>query len=195
MQIQHVGDRIRGFDRVGALWHLWEMTPKDAHERLRILRFCDTHGLLAMLEAFEVSRRTLTRWKAELRGGNAAALVAKSSARRRRPRTDPCLGTEIQRLRTLDPNRGKERSSMSCGTSGARSTAFRGPQSSRSGGSSPVRPTRGASSRLVWTLGAAPYPSSDARSPVNPPELTPRPPSAGRWIPSSVFVTVFGATS
>ena len=113
MQIQHVGDRIRGFDRVAALWHLWDMTPKDAQERLRILGFRDTHGLLATLDAFEVSRRTLDRWKAELRtqGGNAAALAAKSSAprRRRRPRTDPRLVAEIRRLRTLHPNLGKEK--------------------------------------------------------------------------------------
>ncbi len=53
MQVQHVGYRIRGFDRVGTLWRLWEMTPKDAQERLRILRFWDTHGLLATLDAFD----------------------------------------------------------------------------------------------------------------------------------------------
>ena len=113
MQVQHVGDRIRGFDRVGALWHLWEMTTKDAQERLRILRFWDTHGLPATLDAFEVSRRTLDRWKAELRaqGGNAAALAAKGSAprRRRRPRTDPRLVAEIRRLRPLHPHLGKEK--------------------------------------------------------------------------------------
>ncbi len=60
-----------------------------------------------------VSRRTLDRWKAELRaqGGNTAALVAKSSAprRRRRSRTDPRLVAEIRRLRTLYPNLGKEK--------------------------------------------------------------------------------------
>ena len=194
MQIKHVGYRIRGFDRVGTLWHLWDMTPKDAQEHLRILRFRDTHGLLATLDAFEVSRRTLTGWKAELRGGNAAAS---------RPRVPPA-GTGPGPTRASGPRSSASalftptwarRSSTSCGAPGARSTAFRGPRSPRSGGSSPVRPTRGASSRLVWTLGAAPYPSSDARSPGNPPEPTPRPSNAGRWIPSSVFVTVFDATS
>jgi hypothetical protein len=44
MQIHRVGYRIRGFYRVAALGHLWDMTPKDAHRRLEILRFFDKHG-------------------------------------------------------------------------------------------------------------------------------------------------------
>lgn len=113
MQVQHMGYRIRGFYRVAALGHLWEMTPKDAQERLNILRFWDKHGLAATLDAFAVSRRTLYRWKAELKaqGDNPAALATKSSAphRRRRPQTDPRLVAEIRRLRTLYPNLGKQK--------------------------------------------------------------------------------------
>ncbi|PZP57540.1 MAG: hypothetical protein DI596_09145, partial [Azospira oryzae] len=63
MQVHHVGYRIRGFYRVAKLGHLWEMTPKDAQERLRILRFWERHGLQATIDAFGVSRRTLYRWK------------------------------------------------------------------------------------------------------------------------------------
>jgi transposase InsO family protein len=111
MQIHHVGYRIRGFYRVAALGHLWGMTPKDAHRRLEILRFFDKHGLAATRDAFGVSRRTLYRWKATLKaqGGNPAALAAKSCApkKRRTPKTDPRLMTEIRRLRTLYPNLGK----------------------------------------------------------------------------------------
>ncbi len=88
------------------------MTPKDAQERLRILQFFDKHGLAATVDAFGVSRRTLSRWKRALHaaGGNPAALAAKSSApkRRRAPQTDPRLVAEIRRLRTLYPNLGKE---------------------------------------------------------------------------------------
>ena len=77
MQIHRVGYRIRGFYRVAALGHLWDMTPKDAHRRLEILRFFDKHGLAATRDAFGVSRRTLYRWKAALQaqGGNPAALA------------------------------------------------------------------------------------------------------------------------
>ena len=113
MQIQRVGYRIRGFDRVAALGHRWESTPQDAQRRLTILRFWDTHGLDATRDAFGVSRRTLYRWKKALREAdfNPAARTARSSApqRRRRPRTDLRLGAEIRRLCTLYPNLGKDK--------------------------------------------------------------------------------------
>ena len=111
MQIQHVGYRIRGCYRVAALGHLWEMIPKDAQERLRMLQFWGKHGRVATRDAFGVSRRTLYRWKAELRvqGGNPAARAAQSCApkRRRTSRVDPRLVAEIRRLRIQHPNIGK----------------------------------------------------------------------------------------
>jgi len=111
MQRQHIGYRVRGFYRVAALGHLWDMTPKDAQRRLEILRFFDKHGLAATRDAFGVSRRTLYRWQAALKaqGGNPAALAARSSAprKRRTPNTDPRLVAELRRLRTLHPNLGK----------------------------------------------------------------------------------------
>jgi hypothetical protein len=58
VQIHHVGYRIRGFYRLAALGQLWEMTPKDPHRRLEMLRFFDRHGLAATRDAFGVSRRT-----------------------------------------------------------------------------------------------------------------------------------------
>jgi transposase InsO family protein len=92
------------------------MTPKDAQERLKILRFWDKHGLQATRDAFGVSRRTLYRWKQALRGagGNPAALAAKSCApkRKRTAQTDPRLVAEIRRLRTCYPNLGKEKLSV-----------------------------------------------------------------------------------
>ncbi|WP_141738720.1 helix-turn-helix domain-containing protein, partial [Acidithiobacillus caldus] len=91
----------------------WEMTPKDAQERLRIVQFWDKHGLVAACDAFGVSRRTLYRWRAALKaeGGNPAALASQSSApkRRRSPKTDPRLVAEIRRLRTPHPNLGKDK--------------------------------------------------------------------------------------
>jgi transposase-like protein len=92
------------------------MTPKDAQERLKILRFWERHGLQATRDAFGVSRRTLYRWKKALReaGGNPAALAAKSSApkRKRTPKTEARLAAEVRRLRTLWPNLGKEKPSV-----------------------------------------------------------------------------------
>ncbi len=84
------------------------MTPKDAQERLEILRFWDKHGLQATRDAFGVSRRTLYRWKQALRGagGNPAALAAKSCApkRKRTAQTDPRLVAEIRRQLPCYPN-------------------------------------------------------------------------------------------
>jgi len=111
MQIHHVGYRNRGFYRVAALGQLWDMTPKDAQRRFEILRFFNKHGLAATRDAFGVSRRTLYRWKAALKaqGGNPAALAAQYCAPRKRrvPKADPRLVSEIRRLRTLHPNLGK----------------------------------------------------------------------------------------
>ncbi|QGU32573.1 integrase core domain-containing protein [Thermochromatium tepidum] len=111
MRVQHIGYRIRGFYRVAALGHLWDMPPKDAQRRLEILRFFDKHGLAATRDAFGVSRRTLYRWQAALKaaGGNPAALAARSCApkKRRTPNTDPRLVSDIRRLRALYPNLGK----------------------------------------------------------------------------------------
>jgi hypothetical protein len=113
MRVQHIGYRIRGFYRVAALGHLWDMTPKDAQQRLNILHFWDKHELAATMDAFGVSRRTLFRWRALLRaaGGNPAVLPAKSCTpkRARTSKIDPRLVAEIRRLRGLHPNLGKDK--------------------------------------------------------------------------------------
>ena len=111
MQIQRIGYGIRGFYRVAALGHLWEMTPKDALNRLKILIFFDKHGLTATLDAFDVSRRTLYRWKAVQvkSNGSLAALAGKSSApqRRRQSGISALIVQQIRVLRTQYPNLGK----------------------------------------------------------------------------------------
>ena len=78
MQVQRIGYGIRGFYRVAHWGHLWEMTPKDAQERLKILRFWERHGLQATRDAFGVSRRTLYRWKQALRGAGGEVLRAQA---------------------------------------------------------------------------------------------------------------------
>ena len=77
---------IRGFYRLAYFGHRWEMTPNNAHHRLKILHFFARHGLTATCEAFGVSRRTLYRWKRALTqaAGDPQALAAHSSAPHRR---------------------------------------------------------------------------------------------------------------
>ena len=78
MHIHHLGSRIRGFSRIAQFGHLWSMTPNDAQHRLQILEFWATHGAAATHDAYQVSRRTLYRWKQTVTqaGGNPAALDA-----------------------------------------------------------------------------------------------------------------------
>ena len=111
MHIHPIGYRIRGISRGATLDSLWDMTPRDAQRRLEILGFFAKHGGEATLDAFGVSRRTLSRCKAALKaeGGNPQSPGAKPWApkRRRTPRTDPRLIGEIRRVRWLSPNLGK----------------------------------------------------------------------------------------
>lgn len=113
MQVQHVGCHIRGFTWFTSLGDLWDMTPKDAKQRLKILQFWKKHGLAVTINAFEVSRRTIYRWRKQIvdAGANPAVLAAKSCApkRRRTSKTDPGLMAEIRRLRMAYPHIGKDK--------------------------------------------------------------------------------------
>lgn len=113
MQIHRAGYRVNGFYRVGDYALRWGMVHKDAAQRLKILRFFERYGVAATIEAFDVSRRTLYNWKANLaaEGGNVSVLVPGSTApanRRRRDWPAAVVG-EIKRLRQRHPNLGKEK--------------------------------------------------------------------------------------
>lgn len=76
MRIEHIGYGIGGFYLIAKLGYLWFMISKDAQRRLQILRFWEKHGWVPTVDAFEVSRPTLYRWKKTLgvAGGKPAAL-------------------------------------------------------------------------------------------------------------------------
>jgi len=111
VQTHHIGYGIRGFYWLSQLGYLWDMTPKDAQERFRILEFFGRFGLEATREAFGVSRRSLYRWKARLKasGGNPAAFHAQKATPRRfrRPKWFREVIQEIRDLRRQYPNLGK----------------------------------------------------------------------------------------
>ena len=113
MRLRYVGYKVRGFYRLADYALRWGMIAKSAQRRLEILGFWQRHGLAATQEAFGISRRTLFAWRAHLRqeGGNAAALVPRSTApkqRRRRQWPAPIIA-EIRRLRSTHPHLGKEK--------------------------------------------------------------------------------------
>ena len=111
MQYQHIGYRIRGFYRVADYALRCGMLNDTAQTRLKILIFFATHGLQATQDAFQVSRRTLYRWRAVWlqSARNAAALTPRSSApQRRHTRQWPtAVVAELRRLRKTHPNLGK----------------------------------------------------------------------------------------
>ncbi len=121
MQIQHLGSRIRGFYRVAKLGHRCSMkTSNEASRRLDILGFYERHGLAAAREAFQVSSRTLSRWRQALRQANhnPAALAKRSCAPRRprRARWPAALVSEIRRRRRV----GRRALARRTGSSGSR---------------------------------------------------------------------------
>src|SRR5512136_551547 len=89
------------------------MVSEKAQYRHRVLRFWESYGVEATMEAFGVKRRTLYHWRKQLREGgeNPEALNEKSRAPRgRRKRIWPkAIVEEIRRLRTVHPNLGKEK--------------------------------------------------------------------------------------
>jgi len=85
----------------------------EAERRLRILRFWDTHGLSATVDAYGVSKRTLYRWKKALlsSGGHLESLDKQQTVpKTRRTRTYPDgLIDHIITIRTEHPGIGKEK--------------------------------------------------------------------------------------
>jgi hypothetical protein len=126
VQVKPIGYGIRWFYRVAKLWHLWEMTLKDAQERLKILRFWDRHGLKAppARDAFGVFRA-----KDPSSGGEEGPLRAGWQSRRARWLLGSArapsnagdvqdrnlrLAAQIRSLQSLYPPTSAKRSCMSC---------------------------------------------------------------------------------
>lgn len=113
MQVGYIGYRVKGFLSIADHALYWGMICKTAEARYQVLCFWEKHGLTATLEAFGVSRRTLSAWRAQLRegGGKPHALSVRSTRPQRlRQRQWPlAVIGEIRRLRRQHPNLGKEK--------------------------------------------------------------------------------------
>ena len=113
MQVKFIGRRIKGFVAVADLALYWGMICKSAEERYKILAFWERHGLSATQEAFDVSRRTLFAWQAQLRGGQGrphslAPRLTRPKRLRQRSWPQPLID-QIRSLRKAHPNLGKEK--------------------------------------------------------------------------------------
>lgn len=113
MRARWLRSGFRGLGDLRSVGVSWSMLHDTAEERIRILSFWDEHGIEAATDAFEVSRRTLYRWRARLRkaGGELTALNPGSMApkRRRKRQWPPEVVAEIRRLRMKRPNLGKDK--------------------------------------------------------------------------------------
>ena len=111
MQIDYMFYGLRGFGLFKRVCYRWEMETPIAKQRLKILRFYEKYGLQATLDAFEISRRTLYRWKRAYKAGSGdiLSLNPKSTApkRKRESKVQGEIVEEIRRLRVIFPNLGK----------------------------------------------------------------------------------------
>ena len=111
MQTDYLFNGIKGYATFKKFSYLLEMENKEAQKRLKILKFFDKYGLEATIEAFDISRRTLYRWKATLtkNKNNIISLNPKSTKpkHKREPTTSQIIIDEIKRLREIYPNIGQ----------------------------------------------------------------------------------------
>jgi DNA invertase Pin-like site-specific DNA recombinase len=67
MQTDYYFHGLKGYARLKKFSYLFEMTTDEASKRYKIIKFYDKYGLEATKEAFNISRRTIYRWKAKLK--------------------------------------------------------------------------------------------------------------------------------
>jgi transposase InsO family protein len=89
------------------------MISEKALKKMRILVFWEKHGIEATMEAFQVKRRTLFKWKKQFKaGGNKIEALNDSSRAPQKKRVrcwDDKIIAEIKRLRWEHPNLGKDK--------------------------------------------------------------------------------------
>jgi len=111
MQTDYLFNGIRGYAGLKRFSYLFNMENTKANKRLKIVQFFDKYGLEATIEAFEISRRTLYRWKSALKKSkeDILSLNPKSTKPKhtRKPTISQAVIDEIKILREEYPNIGK----------------------------------------------------------------------------------------
>ena len=110
----YVLDTVRGARRLyndAVRWH--HMATEKAKKRLLIISFWERHGMGATVDAFAVSRRTLYRWKANLKKarGHVDGLNERSTApvSRRKRVYPPGFLEKVVELRRVHDRTGKKK--------------------------------------------------------------------------------------
>ena len=111
MQTDYLFHGIRGFERFAYYCYRFDMISQEAQRRYKMVLFYEKYGLEATLEAFEISRRTLYRYKALLqKGGNTIESLEPKSKAPKHPRQSAVpqeIVAKIKTLRERYPNIGK----------------------------------------------------------------------------------------
>jgi transposase InsO family protein len=111
MQTDYLFHGLKGFKNFQRICYLWDMETDVAQKRLKILKFFDKYGLQATLEAFDISKRTLYRWRAIYKNSNEDILSlnpkSKTPKKKRKPQTPQEIIDKIKDLREKYPNMGK----------------------------------------------------------------------------------------
>jgi len=111
MQTDYLFHGVKGFARFAYYSYHLDMISKEAQKRYKIIKFYEKYGLNATLEAFDISKRTLYRYKSLYKkGGNKLeSLNPKSKApkRKRKLNIPRELILKIKSLREKYPNLGK----------------------------------------------------------------------------------------
>ncbi|WP_201353138.1 integrase core domain-containing protein [Hydrogenimonas urashimensis] len=111
MQTDYLFHGLKGFKRLQSVCYRLQMQTNTALKRLKILKFYDKWDLDATLEAFDISRRTLYRWKALYKesDGDILSLNPRSKApkKKRQSQTPGEIVEKIRELRSTYPNMGK----------------------------------------------------------------------------------------
>ena len=85
------------------------METDTAQKRVKILKFFDKYSLAATLAAFDISRRTLYRWKTLYEKNNRDILAlnphSKAPKRKAKPQTPPEIINKIKQFREKYPSK------------------------------------------------------------------------------------------
>lgn len=103
---------IKKYAKVQRMIEDWENAGEVAKYRYRVLCFYDKHGLNATLDAFNISRRTLYRWRAKLKYSKRVVELKPRSSRPitfRASSINPLIIKKIREVREIYPNMGKDK--------------------------------------------------------------------------------------
>jgi len=111
MQTDYLFHGIKGFERFAYYCYRYDMVSTEAQRRYKIVLFYEKYGLEATLEAFDISKRTLYRYRSTLKNAQnkIEALEPKSKApkTKRRSKVPQEIVAQIKYLREQYPNIGK----------------------------------------------------------------------------------------